>query len=199
MSERNDSRVSRRRFLQQGSTVAAGAALILFLYVLIVRGVAVQRQRQGEIEAQLEPFEIALDAQQQGADVLPTRQAELEALQAELAAIQFAFPSEVNTTKVLSYIYTSAAQSGVDVRQLEARRPVTEAIGGEAYRLYAYDVQVEGGLDQTAAFLATLEREAIETMAVDNIRIDAQSTPGNYKTGLTVMVYVRPEEGEGPE
>jgi Tfp pilus assembly protein PilO len=173
---------------------AAGAVLILLLYVLIVRGIADQRQRQGDIEAQLEPFEMALDAQQQGADVLPTRQAELESLKAELEAIQFAFPSEVNTTKVLSYIYTSADQSGVDVRQLEARRPVTEAIGGEVYRLLAYDVEVEGGLEQTAAFLAALEREAIETMAVDGVRTDVQPTTGNYRTEVTVIVYVRPEE-----
>lgn len=178
---------------------AAGAALILLLYVLIVRGIAAERDQQGTIEAQLEPFETALDAQQQGADVLPTRKAELAALQAELAAIQFAFPSEVNTTKVLSYIYTSANQSGVDVRQLEARKPVTEAIGGEVYRLFAYDVEVEGGLDQTAAFLAALEREAIETMAVDGIQIDAESTAGSYRTQLTIMVYVRPRVGEHSE
>jgi Tfp pilus assembly protein PilO len=172
----------------------AGAALTLLLYVLIVRGIATQRELQSEIEAQLEPFEIALDAQQQGANVLPTRQAELEALKGELAEIQFAFPSEVNTTKVLSYIYSSATQSGVDVRQLKARTSVTEAIGGEVYRLFAYDVEVEGGLEQTAGFLAALEREAIETMAVDEIRTEAQPTPGNYRTMLTVMVYVRPDE-----
>lgn len=181
------------------ASAVAGAALILLLYVLIVRGIATQRQLQSGIEAQLEPFEIALDAQQQGANVLPTRQAELEALQGELAEIQFAFPSEVNTTKVLSYIYSSATQSGVDVRQLEARRPVTEAIGGEVYRLFAYDVEVEGGLEQTAAFLAALEREAIETMAVDEIRTEAQPTPGNYRTMLTIMVYVRPEEEQPAE
>jgi Tfp pilus assembly protein PilO len=177
----------------------AGAALILLLYALIVRGIAGERKHQGDIEAQLEPFEMALDAQQQGADVLPTRQAELESLKAELAEIQFAFPSEVNTTKVLSYIYTSATQSGVDVRQLEARRPVTEAIGGQVYRLFAYDVEVQGGLEQTAAFLAALEREAIETMAVDGILTEAQPTPGSYRTKLTVMVYVRPKEGQSSE
>jgi hypothetical protein len=178
---------------------AAGAVLILLLYVLIVRGIAAERERQVGIEAQLEPFEIALDAQQEGADVLPTRQAELGALAGELAEIQFAFPSEVNTTKVLSYIFSSATQSGVDVRQLDFRKPVTEAIGGEEYRLFAYDVEVEGGLEQTATFLAALEREVIETMAVDGIQIDAQPETGNYRTVLAVMVYVRPEEGERSE
>jgi Tfp pilus assembly protein PilO len=176
---------------------AAGAVLILLLYVLIVRAIAGERQRQAALETQIEPFETALDAQQQGADVLPTREAELKILQTDLAAIQFAFPSEVDSTEVLNYVIASARESGVSLQQLEAQEPITEAIGEDVYRLYAYDVEVKGGLEATSAFLAALERKAIETMGVDRIYMEAPPTPGVYRTELVVLVYVRPGVEKG--
>ena len=176
---------------------AAGAALILLAYVLIVRSIAAERQARVGLQAQIEPFETALDAQQQGADVLPTREAELKILQTELAAIQFAFPSEVDSTEVLNYVIASAGESGVSLQQLEAQEPITETIGEDVYRLYAYDVEVEGTLEATSAFLAALERKAIKTMGVDRIYMEAQPTPGTYRTELVVLVYVRPGEEQG--
>jgi Tfp pilus assembly protein PilO len=187
--------VNRRTLAIVGA--AAGAALILLAYVLIVRSIAAERQARVGLQAQIEPFETALDAQQQGADVLPTREAELKILQTELAAIQFAFPSEVDSTEVLNYVIASAGESGVSLQQLEAQEPITETIGEDVYRLYAYDVEVEGTLEATSAFLAALERKAIKTMGVDRIYMEAQPTPGTYRTELVVLVYVRPGEEQG--
>lgn len=170
---------------------AAGAVLILALYVLIVRAILTERRVQASLKEELAIIEEALAGQQDGAPVVPTRQAELATLQAELAAAEFAFPSEVDSTAVLDYVIAAAADNGVTMREVQAQDPLTTTLGSTAYRIFAYDIQVEGGLDPIAAFLATLESGDIETLTLDQIRIEAQSTPAIYRASLVARVYVR--------
>jgi Tfp pilus assembly protein PilO len=169
-----------------------GTVLILALYGLIVRGILREREQQAALEMQIEPFEMALADQQGGAQVLPTRQAELATLQAELAGIQIAFPSEFNSTDVLDHIVTAATNHGVNLRQVQVQDPLTDTLGADTYYVFTYDVEVEGRLGAIAAFLAALESGSIETLILDQISLEAQPTPAaEYQTSLVVRVYVR--------
>lgn len=171
---------------------AGGVVLVLALYGMIVRGILLERRQQVALEDQIAPLEIALAGQQGGAQVLPTREAELATLQAELVEAQFAFPSEVDSTEVLDYIIGVVADHSVNLRRVQARDPLTGTVGGSTYRISSYDVEVEGELGAISAFLADLEPGDIGTLTLDQIRLEAQPTPtAVYRASLVVQVYFR--------
>lgn len=172
--------------------LGAGLALILLSYGLILRGILLERQRQADLEMQIEPLDVALTGQREGVQVVATRRAELAALQAELAAAELAFPSQVDSTAVVGYIVTAADSNGVSLRRIEARDPLTGTIGSSEYTAFVYEVEVEGRLDTIPNFLAALESGAISTLSIDQIRLEAQPPPASvYRASLVVQVYVR--------
>jgi Tfp pilus assembly protein PilO len=182
--------VNRRTITIVGLVV--GTALILALYGLIGRGIVSERQQQADLSMQIEPLEAALDNQQGGAGMLPTRRAELATLQAELAAVQFAFPSEMDSTAVLDFIFTAINNNGIAYRRVEdVSEPITSTIGDSDYAVFLYNVEVEGGLNSLSTFLADLESGPISTLVLDQIRLEAQPTPEVYRMSLVVQVYVR--------
>ncbi len=194
--------MSKRAITIVGVTV--GAVVILALYALIVRGILSEREQQDLIEMQIEPLESALTAKQQGAKVLSDRQAELATLQAELEEAQFAFPSEVDSTQVLSFVYAAAEANQVTTPSVEYRPSITVTLGGSTYSIFAYDVEVEGDLAAIANFIEELELGPVETLALDQILLEAQpplketsaetpaETPASaYRATLVIQVYVR--------
>jgi len=194
--------VSKRAITIVGVTV--GISLILLLYVLIMRGFLFERQQQDDLEAQIQPLESALAAQQQGAKVLSTRREELQALQAELEEAQFAFPSAVDSTKVLYFVYTAAEANRVTTPMVQAHSLITTTLGGITYSIFAYDVEVEGDLAAIANFIEELELGPVETLALDQILLEAQpplketsaetpaETPASaYRATFVIQVYVR--------
>ena len=168
-----------------------GALLILILYGSVVRAILSERSAQASLEERIAVREMALSGQQGGAQGLSERQAELASLQATLGAVEFAFPSEVDSTEVLGYIFTAAADNGISLSQVEARTPVTGTIGSSTCRIFAYDVEVVGELETIAAFFTALEAGDIETLTLDQIHLEAQPTPGAYRATLVVQVYFR--------
>lgn len=190
--------------------VAVGMVLIALLYGLILRGILHEREQQTLLEEQIGPLEAALADQEEGEQVLPTRQAELATLQAELVAAQFAFPSEVDSTEVLAHVVAAASTHRVNLRQVQARDPLTVTLGTGTYRIFPYDVEVEGGLEAISAFLTALESGPIGTLMLDQVHVQALPTPtalltppGSppiatptedalvYRASLLVQVYVR--------
>jgi hypothetical protein len=195
--------VSKRTITIVGVTV--GAVVILALYALIVRGILSEREQQDLIEMQIEPLESALTAQQQGSKVLSDRQVELATLQAELEEAQFAFPSAVDSTQVWRFVYTAAeANQTTAPPTVRAHSPTTTTLGGGTYSIFAYDVEVEGDLAAIANFIEELELGPVETLALDQILLEAQpplketsaetpaETPASaYRATLVIQVYVR--------
>jgi len=181
--------VNKRKFVAIGAV--AGAALILALYALVARAVLSERSFQNNTRDKIAMLETALDGEQGGVQVASTRETELTALQATLEAVEFGFPSEMDSTEVLDYIITAASTHAVNLEQVESRDPVTGTIGSSTYRVFTYDVQVEGELDPIAAFLADLESGDIQTLTLDQINLQAQSTPTTYRAALVVQVYFR--------
>ncbi|MFQ6100202.1 MAG: hypothetical protein ACE5OS_03055 [Anaerolineae bacterium] len=171
---------------------SAVALLAIALYVLIVRGILFEREQQAALEMQIEPIEMGLAGQQGGDQVLPTRQAELATLQAELEEAQFAFPSEVDSTRVLNYVITAAADHSINLRRVQARDPITATLGiSSTYRIFAYNVEVEGELEPISNFIAALELGPIDAMNLDQIYLEALPTPAVYRASLVIQVYVR--------
>lgn len=172
--------------------LAVSLILILAAYGLILRGILLERERQADLQMQIEPLEEALAGQMAGQQVLSARQAELATLQAELAAAELAFPSEVDSTAVLDYIVAAADSNHVSLRRIEARDPLTGTIGSSEYTIFIYEVEVEGELDTVPTFLAALESGAISTLSIDQIRLEAQPPPAPaYRATLMAQVYVR--------
>ncbi len=166
---------------------AAGALMIVLLYGLILRAILFEQEQQTLLEDQIASLEVL-----SGQQVLPTRQAELATAQAELLAAQFAFPREVDTTEVLAHIVATADDNHVDLRKVQAHAPITVTIGEGAYRLFIYDVEVEGELNTISAFLTDLEAGPIGTLTLDQIRLEAQPESETvYRVSLAVQVYVR--------
>jgi tetratricopeptide (TPR) repeat protein len=191
-------------------SLVGGVLLVGLLYILILRGVLRERDRQSILGAQIEPLEMALANQQEEAQELPTRQAELVAIEAEQATVQaelmtarLAFPSEVDSTEVLAHVVAAAAINNANLRQLQARDPITATIDELAYLIFAYDVRAEGELDDLSAFLTDLESGPVGTLSLDQIRIEVLPTPGAtsiappaegpviYQASLVVQVQVR--------
>lgn len=196
---------------------AAGVALILALYGLIVRRILLQREEQAVLEEQVRPLETALAGRQEKAQSLPARQAELEAVQAELAivraelvAARLAFPSELDSTEVLAHIVATAAIHRANLRQVQAHDPVTTTVDTGTYRILTYDVEAEGELDSLAEFLTGLESGPVGTLSLSQVHIEALPTPTAasptmvptsvatrigtptiYRASLVVQVYVR--------
>ncbi|MDY7079503.1 MAG: hypothetical protein SXV54_21580, partial [Chloroflexota bacterium] len=197
-------------------SAAVGGALIVILYGLILRGILNEQNQQAALEDQIAPLEMALDGEQRGTPMLPARQYELATLQAKLVAAQFAFPSEVDSTEVLAHIVATAAIHRVNLRHVQASNPFTSTVGVSTYRIFAYDVDVEGDLNAVSAFLTDLEIGPISTLLLEHIRLEAQpmptllptlppplptltlvptatptEDPPVYRTSLVVQVYVR--------
>jgi tetratricopeptide (TPR) repeat protein len=197
------------------AAVAASVLAVATLYGLLLRGILLERGQQASLEEQIELVATALAAQQEEGQALPTRQAELEAAQSDLAAVEgklvaarLAFPSELDSTEVLADVISAAAIHRTNLRRVQAREPVTVTIESSTYRLLAYDVAVEGTLDAVSAFLVALESGPIGTMSLDNIHLQAPPTPAPtlenatpiptptegpplYQVSLVVQVYLR--------
>lgn len=165
---------------------------ILALYGVILRGVLNERREQDSLQEQIAIMEQARAGQQGGAQVLPTRQAELATLQAELESVQMAFPSQVDSTEVLDFITTAAVEQGLLLRRLEAGETLTGTLSSRvAYVALAYEVEVEGQAQAIAAFLASLEAGPISTLTLEQVRLEAQAQPGVYRAAALVRVYFR--------
>lgn len=179
-----------------------GFLVLLAAYGVVWVAMRAQRQQQANLEEQVAPLHTALALHREGAGVLPTRQAELATLEAQRLQMQFAFPSEVDSTEVLAHIVTTAAIQGVNLRQLQALEPVSVTVGAGTYRVLAYQVQAEGELASLSAFLTALESGPVSTIALDQIQLEAQPTPTPsssepsslpplYRASLVVEVYMR--------
>ena len=194
--------------------VALVFAVLVAAYGVVGFAVRAERQRQADLEQQIVPILTAVAAQREGAAVLPTRQAELATLQAQRDEYQFVIPSEVDSTEVLAHIVATAAAQGVNLRQVEARDPVTVTVGANTYWVLEYDVQVEGDLAAVSAFLTALESGPIGTLVLDQVQVEARPTPTAtpssvspsgtpvpapppYRATLRVQVYTRSAGPEG--
>lgn len=151
--------------------------LVLAAYGVIWLAIQAERQTQAMLADQEGPLQAAAAIQQTRSDLLPTRQAELATLEAQRLQLQFALPSEVDSTEVLAHIVNTAAAYDVNLRQLRARNPYTETVGTGVYQVFPYELSVEGEMEPFLDFLAALEEGPISTLALDRIRIEVQPTP----------------------
>ena len=174
--------------------VVLGILVIGVAYGLLGRGLLLERGAQAALAEQIELVETAAARQPEATDALAARQAELAAAQAELATVQselvsarLAFPSEVDSTEVLAHVVSTAALHRVTLRQIEAHTPTTTTVEAITYRLFEYQVAVEGDLQAVSDFLTALESGPVNTLALDqvDVRLRLTPTPGPTVTGAT--------------
>lgn len=159
-----------------GILIALVVILSLVLYALLGRSLLGQRALQANLDEQIAIARAALEKDAQGAQVMETRRAELATAQAELALVQFSFPTEVDSTAVLAHIYETAVRHRVNWRSVQARPPATTTPSPDVYVIYAYDAIVEGPLENIVAFLTDLESSSIRTLTLDQIKLQALPT-----------------------
>lgn len=125
----------------------------------------------------------------------------LEAAQASLAIEQSAFPSQVNTTRVIDTILRLAAECEVKAIPLVTDPWSIENIGEHSYYVFRLNVAVEGSFSQFIIFVSKLENGKFDTLIVENIsvtRLSQQSEEENVAEGtipimasLDIAIYTQ--------
>lgn len=191
--------------------LAAGGIFILLAYVYILHNTDLEREKQRDLEPQLTAMSASQEGQESIHAALVTRQVELTTAEAQLAAVQLALPSEVDSTEVLAEVVTTAAIHRVNLSRIVAHAPTTVTLEGLAYRILVYDIAAEGDLAHVAAFLGALESGPIGSMTLDGVQIQVQATPTpnptlastmeppSYRANLSLKIYTRiATPGAGP-
>ena len=171
-----------------------GVALVFALYGFVARGIIRQRRRQAALNDQIIALSTALADDGDGETTLPTRQAELATAEAELDALRSAFPDQVDAIEVLDYLTDTAAEHNVTLERVESRPPTTTSLGGDDYRVHAYELALKGEIADVASFVKALESGSVETLTLDQMQIgrQAETSSGSYDGSCVVKVYVRP-------
>jgi len=132
-------------------------------------------------------FQIA-DASQTLAD-LPELPQDLEDLEERVAEAQerldaekSAFPSEVNSIKVVDAILELADECDVEAVPLITQPRAAVEVGEHEYRALRLSVTIEGSLAQLLAFVGKLERNEFETLIVERLEVDRGSEESEETT-----------------
>ena len=95
----------------------------------------------------------------------------LEAAQASLAVEQSAFPSQINTTRVIDTILRLADDCEVKAIPLVTQPWSIEDVGEHDYNVFRLNVVVEGSFSQLVTFVSRLENGEFKTLFVENISL----------------------------
>jgi tetratricopeptide (TPR) repeat protein len=173
-------------------------ALLIVAHGLLLNGIRQQRLEREAMATQLAPVQQAMEEEKEEVPILITRQAEYEAKQAALDAINLSFPSETDTTRVLALVVLQADTHNVRLPRISARPATTLTMGGVNYRVLGYDVTAQGALNAVSGFVRALETGPISSTALSQISVAAQPTPTPggaipaYRSEITLKIYTRP-------
>lgn len=95
----------------------------------------------------------------------------LAAAQASLAAVQGAFPSQMNSTEVIDTILKLADDTGVKAIPLVTQPWAIEKVGEHDYNVFRLNVAVEGSFSQLVSFVSKLENGELKTLIVENLSV----------------------------
>ena len=122
-------------------------------------------------------------------------EADLAALEEELAAVHF--PVDVEYNIIHDYVMAAAEEAGVDFESWEAEEDAIEETvngTGQEYQLFSYDATISGTLDEVFDFLAEMEENApYETIKLGEVELTYDSTTLTWSMAFTILVYAQPE------
>jgi len=126
---------------------------------------------------------------------------QLEAAQASLAAEQSAFPSKMNSTRVINTILELADDCEVKAKPLVTQPWSIENVGEHDYYVLRLNVAAEGSFSQLVSFISKLENGDFETLIMEDLsvaRVSEQSEEENVPDGtipvtasLDMAIYAR--------
>jgi len=127
----------------------------------------------------------------------------LATAQAGLTAVQNEFPTEIDTTLVVSTILRLGEECGVKVLPLVTEAWSGNEVGGHEYPVFRVEIDVEGAFIDTMDFLSMLESTEFKTLILGDLNISSIGEPLGERdldgetslmmTNLELAVYVRPE------
>lgn len=129
---------------------------------------------------------------------LPAR---LDEAKQELATVEAAFPSELDSNAILAAILGYANDSGLRVLEAHVKPPAAQPAGSDGdieaasgYRALGLDVKVEGTFEQLVTFLAAVEDGAASTSRPGAFSL--QQSEGRHVLTLEILTYARSTASE---
>lgn len=159
-------------------------ALVVIYYMQFWRPKA---QQIDQLSSQIATLRSEVVQLQLVAQSLPELQQEMEGLDERLRVISHILPEEYETADLLRGVGTLAAQSNLDIRDLEFRDPVP-------YEFYAESpivLELTGSYHDLARFFDRIGKFA-RIINVDEVQINASDTAdaGTVRATVTAMTFI---------
>lgn len=162
------------------------AAAFIF-YTQVWRGNASEIE---QLESQIQQLELEVREMQAYAEQLPDLQQELEVLRTRLEVLRHILPEEYETDALLRGVGTLAAQSNLDIRDLEFRDPVPH----EFYAESPIELELTGGYHDLARFFDRIGKFA-RIINIDEVDIEAESEGSDtVRASVTAVTFIFLEE-----
>jgi len=169
-------------------------AIIALLAVYYFLGMDYLRQRQGQevLTAQINEVTQTLVQTPKPPQDLEQR---LAAAEANLAAVQSAFPIDLNSTRVINAILKLADDCQVRAIPMVTQTWSMENIG-EGYYVFRLNVTARGGFSQLVSFVSQLESDKFETLVVESLSFTRVAGPTGEETipvtaSLDLAIYTQ--------
>jgi Tfp pilus assembly protein PilO len=166
-------------------------ALIALLVVYYFLGMDYRKQRQARdvLAARVNEAALTLAQTPEPPQALEQRLAEAEA---SLAAVQYTFPSDLNSTRVINDILLLADECQVKAIPL-ATQPWSIEDTGRDYQVFRIDMSVSGSYPLVTDFVSQLESASFAAIAVENLGVTRLPVGGNMPVvcNLDLAIYTR--------
>ncbi len=163
--------------------------IISLLVVYYILGMDYINQRR---EREALAFQIATVTQAlaQMSDPPQNLERRLEVAQERLAAEQSMFPTQFNSTEVVSTIMELANSLGVNVVPLVTQSWLTEVVGENNYDVLRLTIAAEGNFSQLVNFVSRLENGEYQTLVVEDLTVDRAVTASEGNGSAGVVLYI---------
>jgi len=115
----------------------------------------------------------------------------LAAAQASLAAEQSAFPSKMNSTKVINAILKLADDSDVKAIPMVTQPWSMENIEEHGYRVLRLNVAVEGSFSKLVNFISKLENGEFKTLTLEELSLTRVNEQSEVTVSLDLAIYTQ--------
>lgn len=171
--------------------IIAIVALLVAYYFL---GMGYLRQRQGN-EALAVQITRATQTLAQTSEPPQDLEQRLAAAQASLAATQSAFPTDLNSTRIINYILKLADACQVRAIPL-VTKPWSKENIGKGYYAFRLSVSARGSFSQLTSFVSRLENGELETLFIENFSVSrvagATGEAAAVTASLDIVIYANP-------
>lgn len=163
---------------------------LLVVYYIFGMDYINQRREREALALQITTVTQALAQISDSPQDLENLERRLEVAQERLAAEQSMFPTQLNSTEVVSTILGLANSLGVNAIPLVTQSWSTEVVGENNYDVLRLTVAAEGNFYQLVNFVSRLENGEYQTLVVEDLTVDRAVTAsgGNGSEGIVSFI-----------